>query len=87
METAKNEGFIHETDLKFSDISSEKEREYILFTENKPLKLDGEPLYLNVSPSGGHRLYTSERWCYYVQPKEGWAIRWKVKEGEPSFVK
>lgn len=82
-----NEGFINESGLDFKDISSEKEREYLQFSENKPLKMDGEPLYLNVSASGGHRLYTSTGWCYYVQPKEGWAIRWKVKEGKPSFVK
>lgn len=81
----KNEGFINETELEFKDISSEKEREYIRF--DKELKIDGEPLYLHVSDSGGHRLYTSTNWCYYVQPKEGWAIRWKVKEGKPSFVK
>jgi hypothetical protein len=80
-----NEGFLNETELKFSDISSEVEREYLRFDET--LKLDGEPLYLNVSKSGGHRLYTSTKWCYYVQPREGWAIRWKVKKGQPSFVK
>jgi len=81
----KNEGFINETDLKFDDISSEKEREYIFPNGNK--LLIGNPLYLNVSKSGGHRLYTEDGWCYYVQPKEGWAIRWKVKAGKPSFVK
>jgi len=83
--TKGNEGFINETKLDFKDISSEKEREYIRFDKN--LIIDGEPLYLNVSESGGHRLYTSTKWCYYVQPREGWAIRWKVKEGQPSFVK
>ena len=81
----KNEGFINESGLIFNDISSEKEREYFIFKDS--LKIEGEPMYLNVSPSGGHRLYTSLGWCYYVQPKEGWAIRWKVKEGKPSFVK
>ena len=80
-----NEGFINESALEFTDISSEIEREYIKYDKN--LKLDGEPLYLNVSKSGGHRLYTSTGWCYYVQPREGWAIRWKVREGKPHFVK
>ena len=80
-----NEGFINKTELDFKDISSEIEREYIIFTNS--LKIEGKPLYLNVSKSGGHRLYTSIGWCYYVQPKEGWAIRWKVAEGKPSFVK
>lgn len=82
-----NDGFINETELDFKDIGSEKEREYLQFDCKNPLKIDGEPMYLNVSKSGGHRLYTSEKWCYYIQPKEGWAIRWKVKEGKPSFVK
>lgn len=87
MKTPENEGFINETDLEFTDISSEKEREYLLFTDVNPLKIDGEPLYLNVSKTHSHRLYTSTGWCYYIQPKEGWAIRWKVKKGKPSFVK
>jgi len=82
---APNEGFINESKLEFTDISSETNREYIKFTDN--LKLEGDPLYLNVSASGGHRLYTSAGWCYYVQPREGWAIRWKVKKGSPHFVK
>ena len=80
-----NEGFINETELDFKDISSEKEREYI-FPNGNTLYI-GKPLYLNVSPSGGHRLYTEDRWCWYVQPKEGWGIKWRVKEGQPSFVK
>ena len=84
-DTNSNEGFINETDLEFKDISSELQREYIKY--DKVLKIDGEPLYLNVSPSGGHRLYTSTGWCYYIQPKEAWAIRWKSKKGKPNFVK
>ena len=88
-EKQKNEGFLNETTLKFEDISSEKEREYIHFV-NGELKIDGEPLYLNVKnkPNGDtHRLYTSTGWCYYVNPNEGWAIRWRVKDKEPTFVK
>jgi hypothetical protein len=84
-ETKKNEGFINETELEFDDISSETEREYI-FPNGQRLWI-GNPLYLNVSASGGHRLYTEDGWCWYVQPKESWGIKWKVKEGEPHFVK
>jgi hypothetical protein len=84
-QTNPNEGFINETELTFKDISSEKDRVYG-FPNGNTLHV-GEPLYLNVSASGGHRLYTKDKWCYYIQPKEGWWIRWKVKEGEPSFVK
>lgn len=81
------EKFINESGLEFKDISSECHREYMMFSENKPLMIDGNPIALNVSKSGGHRLYTSTGWSYYIQPKEGWAIRWKVKDGEPNFVK
>lgn len=84
-ENAKNEGFLNETNLKFNDISSEKERTYG-FPNGQTLYI-GNPLYLNVSKSGGHRLFTEDNWCYYVQPKEGWWIKWKVKQGKPSFVK
>jgi len=84
-EEQPNEGFLNESGLKFNDISSELEREYFKYDKN--FKLDGNPLYLHVSASGGHRLYTDKDWCYYVQPKEGWAIRWKVREGKPHFVK
>jgi hypothetical protein len=80
-----SEGFINESGLIFTDISSEKEREYI-FPNGTKLFI-GKPLFLNVSASGGHRLYTEDNWCYYVQPKEGWAIRWKVRKGKPHFVK
>jgi hypothetical protein len=84
-ETNASEAFINESGLEFTDISSEKKREYT-FPNGVILKI-GKPLFLNVSRSGGHRLYTSKGWCYYVQPKEGWSIRWKVREGQPNFVK
>jgi len=80
------ESFINESKLIFSDISSEEFREYLLFTPDKPLKIEGKPMKLNVSESGGHRIFTSS-WCYYIQPKEGWAIRWKVENNKPNFVK
>lgn len=80
-----NVGFINESNLEFNDISSEVEREYTFPNGNK--LLIKEPLYLNVSPSGGHRLYDAKGYCYYVQPNQGWSIKWKVKGGVPSFVK
>lgn len=83
--TNPSEGFINETDLIFTDISSEKEREYG-FPNGNVLYI-GKPLFINVSESGGHRLYTEDKWCYYIQPQEGWYIRWKVKKGQPNFVK
>lgn len=84
-EKTPNEGFINESGLGFTDISSEAEREY-QFPNGQRLFI-GKPLYLNVSKSGGHRLYTEDGFCYYVQPKEGWSIKWKVRQGKPSFVK
>jgi len=45
------------------------------------------PLYLHVSASGGHRIYSDAGYCWYVQPKEGWYIKWIPREGKPSFVK
>lgn len=60
--------------LKWNDITDEKVREYT-FPNGRKLRID-KPLKLNVSDSGGHRV-----WCeghgYYVQPQEGWYIRWE----------
>lgn len=85
MENKKSEGFINESSLEFKDISSEIEREYTFPNGNK-LMIKG-PLYLHVSNSGGHRLYDNDGYCHYIQPEQGWSIKWKVKEGKPSFVK
>jgi hypothetical protein len=83
--TAPNEVLINESDHDFIDISSEQEREYHF--PNKSVLYIIKPLYLSVSESGGHRVYTVDGWSYYIQPKEGWWIRWKVKKGQPHFVK
>ena len=84
-DTHGKEAFINEAELNFTDISSETNREYT-FPNGKKLVIK-EPLYLNVSPSGGHRLYANNGYSYYVQPKEGWSIRWKARKGKPNFVK
>jgi hypothetical protein len=84
-EDRPNEGFLNESGLNFNDISSELNREYTFPNGNKLLIL--KPLYLNVSKSGGHRLYDESGTCYYVQPAEGWYIKWQPREGQPSFVK
>lgn len=80
-----NEGFLNESGLDFKDISSELERTYTF--PNGNTYYIKEPLFLHVSASGGHRLYSADGLCHYVQPREGWAISWKVREGKPSFVK
>jgi hypothetical protein len=83
--TKKNKtGFINETTLNFSDISSETEREYT-FPNGQKLVIKN-PKFLNVSSSGGHRLYAEDNYGYYVKPSEGWFIKWKTKANAPDFV-
>ncbi len=75
--------FNNETDMDFTDISSERERVYT-FPTGKTYQID-HPEQLHVSSSGGHRIFDGTH-SHYIQPKEGWAIRWRVKEGFPNFV-
>lgn len=76
--------FKNESGLTFSDISSEAFRVYE-FSNGKEIRID-EPLRLNVSPSGGHRLFDASGTSHYI-PK-GWIhLKWKVKLGQPNFVK
>ena len=75
--------FINKTKLIFSDISSEKFREYTF--PNKEKLTIFQPLFLNVSESGGHRIFSNNGCSYYIKPAESWYIMWIVKEGEPNF--
>jgi hypothetical protein len=79
------EKFINESTLIFSDVSSELKREYN-FPNGTKLTIHN-PLYLNVSASGGHRLFANNGFCYYIKPSESWFIKWKPKSGQPHFVK
>lgn len=79
----------NQSDHKFTDISSEEWREYYFPVgpgrDESYVKVQN-PVALAVSASGGHRLLTAVGNCIYVPP--GWtAIRWKVQEGQPHFVK
>jgi hypothetical protein len=76
--------FKNESGLNFIDISSE---EYRVYTHSKELSIKiSNPLWLNVAPSGGHRIFDAEGVSHYV-PK-GWIhLMWKAKEGSPHFVK
>ena len=76
--------FINGSSLKFNDISAETFREYQFPNGNKLLIKN--PLFLNVSASGGHRLFDAQGTAWYVQPKEGWSIHWKVGEGKANFL-
>lgn len=75
--------FINFTDLKFIDISSEKSRTYSFpggdeVTINLPCKL-------NVSKSGGHRLFSADGVSHYIP--NGWIhLSWIVEDGHPHFV-
>lgn len=81
---SKDGYFLNESGLTFTDISSEAFRVYE-FSNGKEVRID-EPLRLNVSPSGGHRLFDSSGTSHYI-PK-GWVhLKWKVKPGSPNFVK
>lgn len=77
--------FINNSGLIFKDISSEKFREYTY--PNGCKLIIQEPLLINVSKSGGHRIFDDNGYCWYVQPAEGWSIKWKPFDGEPHFVK
>ena len=75
--------FINDTTLEFTDISSELYREYEF--ENKTIRIDG-PLRLNVSASGGHRIFDSAGNSHYIPA--GWLrLTWVAKNGSPHFVK
>lgn len=76
--------FINESNFEFSDISSELYRVYE-FSNGKTIMIS-EPLKLNVSKSGGHRIYDNSGVSHYVP--QGWIhISWKAKDGQPNFVK
>lgn len=68
----------------FTDISSEQYREYE-FESGKVVRIDA-PLQLNISASGGHRIFDAGGVSHYI-PK-GWVhLSWRAKEGAPHFVK
>ncbi len=75
--------FNNGTDLEFVDISAERERVYV-FPTGLTYTVD-HPAWLNVSARGGHRVYDG-KYSHYIQTREGWAIRWRTKEGQPNFV-
>jgi hypothetical protein len=76
--------FVNESDLEFADISSEFWREY-RFPGGEVVRID-EPLKLNVSESGGHRIFDAAGRSHYVPA--GWLhLVWEPKEGKPNFVR
>lgn len=79
----KNKEMINKSGLDFIDISTEKWRKYN-FIESS-VSIDN-PLYLNVSKSGGHRILDAQGISHYIP--SGWIhLCWEAKEGQPNFVK
>jgi hypothetical protein len=75
--------FKNDTTLEFTDISSEAFREYEF--ETKTIRIEA-PLKLNVSSTGGHRIFDSAGNSHYIPA--GWLrITWQAKAGFPHFVK
>jgi len=84
MATAVATAFKNESDLDFTDISSEAWREYH-FESGATVRIDN-PAMLNVSESGGHRIFDEQGLSHYV-PK-GWIhLVWEPKPGQPNFVR
>ena len=75
--------FINASLFDFTDISSEAERIYN-FGSKGFVKI-AYPLYLSVSDSGGHRLFSSDGKSHYIPA--GWVqLSWTPKPDHPSFV-
>lgn len=80
----KKTTFYNDSGLEFTDISSEAERVYN-FGSKGFVKIQN-PLRLNVSASGGHRLFSADGKSHYVPA--GWIeLTWTIRDGEPNFVK
>ena len=75
--------FRNESGLEFTDISSEAERTYN-FGSKGFVKIRN-PVRLNVSSSGGHRIFSADGQSHYIP--SGWVqLTWTVKANEPNFV-
>lgn len=81
---AQSPRFENATPLVFEDISSELYREY-RFLGGDVVRIEA-PLKLNVSESGGHRIFDAEGVSHYVPA--GWIhLSWVARDGKPHFVK
>jgi hypothetical protein len=76
--------FNNQSNLDFVDISSEQWREY-RFLNGETVRVEA-PLRLNVSDSGGHRIFDAAGVSHYIPA--GWVhLMWEAKEGATNFVK
>lgn len=68
--------------LKFNSLESEQFRVYS-FANGSNITIE-EPIALNVSKSGGHRVLDKAGISHYIP--SGWNhLYWKVKDGQPAF--
>ena len=77
--------FINKSNLMFKDIDDEEYRVYTFGKDGKIYYVTIlRPTKLNVSPSGGHRIFTESGECHYIPT--GWVhLKWKAKEGQEHF--
>ena len=74
----------NDSELEFKLIVAERRRTYE-WADGYKLTIS-YPQYLNVSPSGGHRILDAEDVSHYIP--NGWRhLSWTVFEGAPNFVK
>ena len=74
--------FVNRSGLEFKDVSAEEYREY-LFPAGVSVRISA-PLKLNVSASGGHRIFDASGVSHYIPA--GWVhLQWKAKEGSAHF--
>jgi hypothetical protein len=79
---ATQNDFRNDSGLTFKDLSDELYRVYEF--SDMTIRIEG-PLYLNVSASGGHRIFDSEGNSNYIP--SGWRrLYWVVKEGKTHFA-
>jgi hypothetical protein len=68
--------------MEFKDLDHEEYRVY-KFDNNVMVRIDN-PLKLNISKSGGHRIWDARGVSHYVP--SGWVhLYWLVKKGENHF--
>lgn len=82
------EDFINYGENEFINIDSEVYREYVFQVPNSPFTNTiriNNPLKLCVK-SNGHRVWDTNNESHYIP--SGWIhLKWKVKDGQPNFVK
>jgi hypothetical protein len=69
--------------LDFEDLQDEEYRIYT-FSGGESIKIEN-PIGLNVSESGGHRIYDSQGISHYI-PYKWIHLYWKVKSGHKPFA-